>query len=441
MTTIVPGRALATAMAACAACLDKDTVRHSPGRTRITRTGDAVVLETASRTGRVRMSFRIPCDQGDPWVAEFDAESTARLARALRAIPGGRSKKAANGGGAEIERTETALVVSFAGQRVTVQTRVPAGDEPEPPGSETRIVADTSDLASRIAAAMPFCAPGEYRDVAKGPFAYFRGSTDGHLVVPVVVATDGHRLYVDGDARDSVDAETVLRVPGDIWPSAAKALDAQFETVRLVRTAIPSPASEGEAAERPADRHLDHMVFESADREVRVLLEQPLTSLPRWAGFVPRESGAAGFDVVCDKAELARAMKMAATGSRLSAKSCMLRALPERGLLRVRSADLDGNAVELEVEAVVAGASRPYLHLNPKYVLDALGAVGTGKVRIRQAFPPLDPVRILEVADDGSEPRPLGLVVMPVRGNDPPEEDEDVGTAETETEEQQPAAS
>jgi hypothetical protein len=432
MKTLVPSKPFAAAMVACAACLEKDPLRHHPGRLRIRRTNNEVVLATATRTGKVRMTFRFACEPGDPWVAVIDADGTTRLAKVLKSVATGTPKKNGNGGGAEIEGTETSLVVSAGGQRITLHVGDPQEEEPGPPDGATRIVTNAADLASRIAGAMPFCAPAEYRDVAKGPFVYLRDADDGMLVVPAIVATDGHRLFVDGDARDCGDTLTVLRVPGDNWSSAARALDTDFDRVRLVRTVIPQSACDGDDEKSPADKHLDHLVFESADRELRILLEEPQTSLPHWAGFIPRETSPADFDVNCDKADLARAVKAVGSGSKLSPKSCMLKALPGRNVLRIRSADLDGNAVEQEIDAEIRGASTMNVHLNPEYVLDALGAVGTKQVRIRQSLPPLDPVRFLEVTPEGMERRPRGIIVMPVRGNDPPEEAENTEQAEAE---------
>ncbi|MDI7266609.1 MAG: hypothetical protein QME96_01275 [Myxococcota bacterium] len=434
MKTIVASKPFAAAAAACSACLEKDPLRHHPGRLRVGRTRDALVLATATRTEKVRISFRIPCEAGEPWVAVLDADGAARLAKALKSIAAGSPRKNGNGGGVEIVRIETTLAVSAGGRRVTLHAGNPQDDESGPPDGDTRIVTGDGDFASRIRRAMPFCAPAEYRDVVKGPFVYFRDADDGSLAVPVVVATDGHRLFVDGDARDCADTDTVLRVPGESWPSAARALDAGFERVRLVRTVVPQSACDGDDEKKPADKHLDHLVFESADREVRILLEEPQTSLPHWSSFVPRDTEAAGLDVTCDKADLARAAKAAGSGSRLSSKSCMLKAQPERGMLRIRSADPDGSAVEQEVDAEVRGASDVWVHLNPKYVTDAIGAMGTQKVRIRQMHPPLAPVRFLEVAPGGVELRPRGIIVMPVRGNDPPEESraENAGEAEIE---------
>jgi hypothetical protein len=337
-------------------------------------------------------------------------------------MPAAKSRKDANGGGVEIERTGTSLVVSAGGQRITLHAGDPQDETPGPPDGQSRPLVGAVDLASRIGDAMTFCAPAEYRDVAKGPYVYLRDAPDGTLVVPVIVATDGHRLYVDGDARDCADGDTVLRIPGDNWPSAARALDAAFERVRLVRTVIPEPACDGDGSEKPADRRLDHLVFESPDREVRVLLEEPQTTLPHWASFVPRETGDCRFDVTCDKTDLARAAKAASPASRLSSKTCMLKQVRDRGMLGIRSDDLDGGTVVQEIDAGIQGASDLHVHLNPKYVLDALGAIGTQKVRIRQALPPLDPVRFLEVDEQGTEPRPRAIVVMPVRGHDPTEE-------------------
>ena len=54
-----------------------------------------------------------------------------------------------------------------------------------------------------------------------------------------VVATDGHRLFVDGDARDCPDAKFVFQVPGDDWKPATKALATSIDAVRLLRIAIP----------------------------------------------------------------------------------------------------------------------------------------------------------------------------------------------------------
>jgi hypothetical protein len=416
MTTIVPCKLFATAVTACAACLDKDPLRHLPGRMRITRTPDTLVLATATRTEKVKVAFRIPCEPGETWVAVVDADGTTRLARALRPLAGGKKNGNAT---IAIDRAERSLVLVGGGQRLSIPACEPMIEETAAAAGETFSVVGATDLAGRLAAAMTFCKPAEYRTIAKGAFVHLFDSPDG-LTIPAVVATDGHRLFVDGDARDCTDAKFVFQVPGDDWRSAAKALTPVLRAVRLSRTAVPQPA--GEDGRRPQEKWLTSLVFEAADRRVEVMIVEPDTSLPHWAGFIPRETSNPDLSITCDRDDLAASVKAVSSVSALKVATCMLRADPTTGTLRILAqTDHDGGMAQQEIAAQVAHAPQGYLHLNGKYVLDALGAVRTDRVRLYQHAFPLDAVGFDEVVPDGVEMRPRGIVTMPVRGTDPPE--------------------
>ncbi|MBI5500822.1 MAG: hypothetical protein HY907_11310 [Deltaproteobacteria bacterium] len=417
LTTIVAAKPLAGALGACAWCLEKDPLHFHPGRTRIARVPDALVLATATRTEKVKLRFRISCEPGETWMAVVDAAGTSRLAKALRPVIAGRK----NGGATvEIERTERALVLAGGGQRMSVPACEPMPEDAEAPrAGEATSVAGARDLASRIADAMTFCKPAEYRAIAKGPFVYLAAG-DGGLVVPVVVATDGHRLFVDGDARDCADAKFVFQVPGDDWKPAARAMVESFDFVRLVRTVVPQPAEED--GKKAQEKSLWCLVFESADRRVEIAVGEPETSLPHWAGFVPRETANPDLSVACDRDELAAAVKATAGVSSENGAACMFRADPATGLLRIATyTDADGGTAQREIAADIRHAPAGFVHLSGKYVLDALGAVRTDRVRIWQHAAPLDAVRLIEVAGDGATLRPRAMVVMPIRGHDPVE--------------------
>jgi hypothetical protein len=417
LTTIIPCKTFAGAVAACAACLEKDPLRHHPGRMRVSRDADALVLATATRTGKVKVTFRIPCAPGETWVAVVDADGTSRLAKALRPLAGG--KKIGNAT-IEIERTERSLVLIGGGQRMSVPACDPMTEETGATAGETFYVAGETDLAERIAEAMVFANAAEYRSIAKGPFVYL-AETDAGLAVPAVVATDGHRLFVDGDARDCSDARFVFQVPGDDWKPATKALATNFDAVRLVRTIVPQPAQED--GRQPPDRWLTRLVFEARDRRVEVAVVEPETSLPHWAGFMPRETSNPDLSVTCDRGDLAAAVKALSSVSNEKAAACMLRSDPAAGVMRILTrTDHDGGMAQREIPADVHHSPTGYVHLSGKYVLDCLAAVRTDKVRLFQHSAPLDAVRFIEVVPEGTQLRPRGMVVMPIRGHDPVEE-------------------
>ncbi|MBI5486494.1 MAG: hypothetical protein HY905_04100 [Deltaproteobacteria bacterium] len=417
MTTIIPCKAFAGAVIACAACLEKDTMHHHPGRMRITRSADALVLATATRTEKVKLTFRIPCEPGEAWVAVVDADGTSRLAKAMRPLASGKKNSNAT---IEIERTERSLVLVGGGQRMSVPACEPMLEETTPTTGETFSVAGAADLPDRIAQAMVFANPGEYRSIARGPFAYF-SETDGELTVPAVVATDGHRLFVDGDAGDCRDAKIVFQVPGDDWKPATKALATDFDTVRLVRTSIPQPADEN--GKKPPEKWLTRLVFEAADRRVELAVVEPEISLPHWASFVPRETNDPDFSITCDREELAAAVKAVSSVSHEKNAACMLRADPAAGILRILAqTDNDGGMAQREIPAEVGHSPTKYVHLNGRYMLDCLAAVRTDRVRLFQHSAPLDSVRVIEVAPEGTRLRMRGMVIMPIRGIDPVEE-------------------
>jgi hypothetical protein len=420
LTTIIPCKPLVAAVSACAACLDKDPLRHLPGRMRITRMPDTLVLATTTRTEKVKIEFRIPCEPGESWGAVVDADGATRLAKALRPLAGTRKNGYAS---VEVARGDKCITVTGGSQRITVPACDMMQEDPAPPAGDVFGIVDAQDLASRIAEAMAFCNPTMYQTIGKGPFVYFH-DVEGGLAVPAVVATDGHRLLVDGDARDCTDAKFVFQVAGDDWKPAAKALDSRVDTVRLVRTAIPRPAEEdGNGRE---EKYLTRIVFESTDRKVEILVEEPQTSLPHWAGFLPRETSNPDLSITCDRDELAAAVKAVSSVSALKVATCMLRADPTTGTLRILAqTDHDGGMAQQEIAAEVDHAPHGYVHLRGKYVLDALGAVRTDQVRLCQHAFPLDAVRFGEVAPEGTELRPRGIVTMPVRGRDPVEESEE----------------
>jgi hypothetical protein len=428
LTTTLPTKSFAAAVSGCAACLDKDPLRHHPGRMRITRTPDAVVLATATRTEKVKIEFRIPCESGETWTAVVDATGTSRLAKALRPLAGGKKNGNAT---IAIDRAERSLVLGGGGQRLSIPACEPMIEETAAAAGETFSVVGAADLAERIAAALTFCNPTMYQTIGKGPFVYFHDA-EGGLVVPAVVATDGHRLFVDGDARDCSDAKFVFQVAADDWKPAAKALDTRFDTVRLVRTAVPRPTEEEPNGQE--QKYLTRLVFESTDRQVEMTVEEPQTSLPHWAGFLPRETSNPDLSITCDRDELAAAVKAVSSVSAAKGATCMLRADPTTGVLRILAqTDFDGGMAQQEIAAEVRQAPAGYVHLNGKYVLDALGAVRTDQVRLCQDAFPLDAVRFIEVASEKTELRPRGIVTMPVRGHDPVDEADEAagGPAET----------
>ena len=437
MTTIIPCKAFAGAVAACAACLDKDTMRVHPGRMRITRKADALVLATATRTEKVKLTFRIPCEPGETWVAVVDADGTSRLAKALRPLASGKKNGNAT---IEIERAERSIVLVGGGQRMSIPACDPMTEEATPATGETLGIADAADLAERIAGAMVFANPGEYRSIAKGPFICF-AEVEGGLAVPAVVATDGHRLFVDGDARDCSDAKFVFQVPGDDWKPATKALATNFEAVRLLRTTIPQPAPED--GKTPPEKWIARLVFESADRRVEIALAEPETSLPHWAGFLPRETNDPDLSITCDRDELAAAVKAVSSVSNEKGAACMLRPDAAAGVLLILTrTDHDGGMAQREILADVTNAPTGCVHLNGRYMLDCLAAVRTDRVRLFQHSAPLDSVRFIEEVPEGTQLRMRGMVIMPIRGHDPVEEnttgtdaasgDEDSGVASVE---------
>ena len=418
MTTHVTFKQFVGAIGACAACLERDPLRHLPGRMRVTRAADALVLATSTRTDKVKMAFRIPCDPGDSWVAVVDADGTSRLARALRPLAGAKKNGCAM---IDLERGERSLVLAGDGQRIVVPACDPVPDDALPAACETIALLGAGDLLTRLAQAMTFCNPVGYQPIAKGPFVHL-AATDGGLAVTTVVATDGHRLFVDGDARDCGKATHVFQVPGDQWKAVAKATDGSFEAGRLVRTSIPRSSDE-ETRDQPT-KYSTRIVLESADRRVELAVDEPETQLPHWAGFVPREMGDPDLSVICSRAALAAAVKSAIGVARLRNSACMLRGRAEQGLLCLcAQTDFDGGIVQREIPAEVQHAPSGYVHLNGRYLLDALAATRTESVRLFQHSAPLDPIRIAEVVPAGAELRARGMVVMPIRGHDPVEAD------------------
>jgi hypothetical protein len=417
LTTMIPTRPFIEAVTACASCLEKDPLRLHPGQMRIARDADALVLATATRTEKVKVAFRIPCALGKAWVAVVDAAGTSRLAKALRPLAGGRKSGNATIG---IERTERSVVLVGGGQRMSVPACDPMTEETASTTGETFGIVGATDLAERIAEAMVFANPGEYRSIAKGPFVYLT-EVDAGLAVPAVVATDGHRLFVDGDARDCPDAKFVFQVGGDDWKPATKALATDFDSVRLVRTIVPQPAPED--SKTPPEKWLTQLVFEAADRRVVIAVAEPETSLPHWAGFLPRETNDPDFCVTCDRDELAAAVKAVSSVSNEKGAACMLHADPAAGVMHILTrTDHDGGMAQREIPAEVHHSPTGYLHLSGRYVLDCLAAVRTDKVRLFQHSAPLDAVRLIEVVPEGTKLRPRGMVVMPIRGIDPVEE-------------------
>jgi hypothetical protein len=422
LTTIIPCKPLVAAVSACAACLDKDPLRHLPGTMRITRMPDTLILATTTRTEKVRITMRIPCEPGEAWDAVVDADGATRLAKVLRPLAGKKNGCAS----VEVARGDKGVTVTASSQRITVPACDPMQEDPARAAGDVVDVAGAQDLAARIAEAMTFCNPTMYQMIGKGPFTYFHHA-EGGLVVPAVVATDGHRLFVDGDARDCADAKFVFQVTGDDWKPAAKALDTRFDAVRLVRTPVPRPAEEnGNGQEQ---KYLTRLIFESADRQVEITVEEPQTSLPHWAGFLPRETSNPDLSITCDRDELAAAVKAVSSVSALKGSVCMLRADPTTGTLRILAqTDHDGGMAQQEIPAQIHHPPPGYLHLNGKYMVDALGAVRTNRVRLCQHAFPLDAVRFVEVAPEGTELRPRAIVTMPVRGRDPVEEDATSGS-------------
>ena len=277
---------------------------------------DALVLATATRTEKVKITFRIPCKPGETWVAVVGADVTSRLAKFLRPPVGGKKNGNAT---IEIERAERSLVLVGGGQRMAIPVCDPMLEETAAPGAGEAIsVMQAHDLASRIADAMTFCKPA-YHALVKGPFVYF-AAVDNGLAVPVVVATDKHRLFVDGDARDCADVKFAFQVLGDDWKAATKAMVVSFDSVRLVRTQVPQPAEED--GKKPHEKWLTRLVFETADRRVEVTVAEPETLLPHWADFLPHETAEPDLSVSCDRAEPAAAVK-ASKGA-----ACMLRPDP-----------------------------------------------------------------------------------------------------------------
>ena len=164
--------------------------------------------------------------------------------------------------------------------------------------------------------------------------------------------------------------------------------------------------------------------FEAADRLVEVAVDEPETSLPHWAGFVPRETNNPDLSITCDRNDLARAIKAVSSVSAAKGAVCMLRADPTKGTLRILAqTDHDGGMAQQEIAAQVEHAALGYVHLNGRYVLDALGAVRTDRVRVWEHASPLDAVRFAEVVPEGMDLRSRAIVTMPVRGRDPVEED------------------
>ncbi len=417
MTTTIPCKPFAAAIAACTWCLEKDPLRHHPGRTRIARLPDALVLATTTRTEKAKVEFRIPCEPGATWVAVLDADGTSRLAKALRPMAGGKKYGHA---AIQIERAERALVVAGSGQRISIPACEPMIEETGPTAGDVLAVVDSRDLAERIAEAMVFANPGEYRSIAKGPFVCL-AEAEGGLAVPAVVATDGHRLFVDGDAHGCTDSKFVFQIHGDDWKPATKALATDFDAVRLVRTAIPQPAETD--GKKPPERWLARLVFEAADRRVEVAVTEPETSLPHWAGFLPRETAEPDLSVTCDRDELAAAAKAVSSVSNEKGAACMFKADPATGALHIVAyTDHGGGMAQREIPAKVAHSPSGYLHLSGRYVLGCLAAVRTDEVRLFQHSAPLDAVRFIEVVSDGTKLRPRGMLVMPIRGHDPVEE-------------------
>jgi len=346
------------------------------------------------------MVFRVPCDPGDPWAAVLDANGASRLAKVLRSATTSKKKKSGAAESVDIERSATSLVVSVGGQRVTLHAGDVQDEEPGPVDGEARVLDGVGDLVSRIARAMTFCAPAGSRDLTRGPHLYLRAA--GTCRIPVIVSTDGHRMFMDGEVGDCAEATTVLRVPGDNWRSAVRALDTTFDRIRVVRSAIVGSV----------DKHLDYLVFESTDREVRILLETPQVRLPGWSGYIPPDSIPAAFDVTCNKADLVRGIKAIPQKNGSSEGRVAIAQAAHSLNLQAGTAD---DLIEQSLNAEVAGAQGTGVTLAPRYVLDALAVVGTERVRIRQVAA-LDPVRFLEVgvSETWTTRRLSGIIVMPV---------------------------
>ncbi|MBN1772546.1 MAG: hypothetical protein JXB32_14850 [Deltaproteobacteria bacterium] len=415
MKTLIAARPLAEAVIACAACLEKDPLRHHPGRLSLGHDAGALVLATSTRSGRVRMSFRIPCSPGATWSVLLDSDTASRLARALR--PFGTAK--ANGAAQlQLQRLDQSLAVLAGVQRLTFPVREPELEDAPVVETVTDVVA--ADLSARIAGAMAFTSAGDYRSIAKGPFLYF-AQAGGGLAVSVVVGTDGHRLFVDGDARDGTGADTVLQVAGEDWKPAAKAMGTRFDTVELARAPTRRTGQDGAGPEQA--RQPTFLVFRSADRSVHLAAAEPETTLPRWSGFLLDRHEDSDLVVRCERDALAAAVKaVSVVGTRRNA-ACMLRGLRERGILQVCVQVDDGAVVRQDVAADVHRAPAGYLHLNGRYLQDALAAVRTPTVQLLQHATPLDAVRLVEVGSEAGDLRPRGIVIMPIRGHDPVEED------------------
>ena len=424
MTTTVPSKALSGALAACAHAIGHDPARWNMPPLTLARTANAFLVRTGTRSGDVGITFRIPCETGGSWTVEIAGKEVKGLAKTLR--PTG--SRSADSPPVVIEHHGLHLVLVAGNRRISVPVKQVDDEVPEPKRTIARFpVVRFDDLADRIGAAMSWCCAAPGRDLVQGVHLYPR-STNESLDIPVMVATDGHRLLIDGDVSKTTELPDVFRIGIEGWTAASKAMAGKFTGIDYIHEVHGAENVPG----GPTPNAKMHLVFTAGDRVVQVRLDRPNGTLPSWTSFLPPVEGDE-FDVTCDRDDLLRVVKSASAMSTGSSPSCSMRPGIDGNALRIRVEGTSGN-MEEDVAAEIRSTSACRVCVNPRYVTEALEMVRSPRIRIIQHESPLGAMRFLETPDTASTARTI--VVMPVRGGDEREETAPVeNVAETQPEE------
>jgi hypothetical protein len=401
--TIVARKPFVEAVLAAAHCLQHDPLRHTPGRMRLTSRPEGIEIRTGTRNGAVEIVWRMPCVPDGPGDVEMEAADVIRFAKLLRPLKGAT---------VELSVTDSRVEVTADSRRLALPVRAAEPIAAPPASGVTHVpLRNFQTLVERIADAVPICSMDPSRPVTSAAHLHIAEGAESAEVV-LVAATDGHRLFADGDLEDGESLPLVLDLAAESWKPVTKALSANLRSAWLVQ--FPTPAGE----EGPPPRRRARLEFVGEDRVVALELREPLIALPRWSAVVPTERGAPAFEVVLERAALLAAAKLH-LADRLSTSKCMLRPDPMRGVLRVLSGA--ETVLQQDLPARVLASPRSALHLNARYLVAALDRVRTDLVRIRQMDSPIGPVRF---HDHGLRPAFQTVrtqVVMPVRGVDPVE--------------------
>ncbi len=234
----------------------------------------------------------------------------------------------------------------------------PAGHFPVVPGG---------DLADRLGAAMSWCGTGPGRELVSGVHAYIRSTNTG-IDVPVVVATDGHRLLVDGDIEKTTELPDVFRFPAESWAAASKAMATRFTSVEYVHQVH---GREDVRDVPPSDR--TYLVFSGDDRVVRLRLERPTAALPTWKSLVTPVDGEHDLDVVVDRDQFARVARSASGIGSGSNRNCSIHEGTDGRCIRIR-AEGTGGSMEEVVGAEIRSAPEMSVFLNAAYLEEREGS-------------------------------------------------------------------